>query len=122
MPKFRFRFRFKLPVFGFRRSSTISFMLRIVIADDHPIVREGLKLIIAKNADMKVAGEAADGQDLLDKIRHDPPDVILLDISMPGRSGLDVLKQVKTRWPKIRLLVLSHHPEDQYALRVLRAG
>jgi two-component system, NarL family, invasion response regulator UvrY len=97
-------------------------MLKIVVADDHPIVREGLKQIIAKTPDMKVSGEAADGQELLSKIRLNPPDVILLDISMPGRSGLDVLKQIKATWPKIRLLVLSQHPEDQYALRVLRAG
>jgi DNA-binding NarL/FixJ family response regulator len=97
-------------------------MLKVFIADDHPIVREGLKLIIAKTSDMTVSGEACDGQQLLDKLRTEHPDVVLLDISMPGRSGLDVLKQIKTKWPKIRLLVLSHHPEDQYALRVLRAG
>jgi two-component system invasion response regulator UvrY len=97
-------------------------VLRIFIADDHPIVREGLKQIIAKTSDMTVVGEAADGQQLLDKMRGNQVDVVLLDISMPGRSGLDVLKQLKTQWPKIRLLVLSQHPEDQYALRVLRAG
>ncbi len=97
-------------------------MLRIFVADDHPIVREGLKQIIAKNSDMSVVGEASDGQQLLEKIRGHNVDVVLLDISMPGRSGLDVLKQLKTQWPKLRLLVLSQHPEDQYALRVLRAG
>jgi two-component system, NarL family, invasion response regulator UvrY len=97
-------------------------MLKIVVADDHPIVREGLKLIIAKTADMMVAGEASDGQELLTRLRTTPADIVLLDITMPGRSGLDVLKQIKTQYPKIRLLVLSHHPEDQYALRVLRAG
>ena len=97
-------------------------MLRIFIADDHPIVREGLKQIIAKTSDMTVVGEASDGQELLEKVRGHSIDVILLDISMPGRSGLDVLKQLKTQWPKMRLLVLSQHPEDRYALRVLRAG
>ena len=96
-------------------------MLKIFIADDHPIVREGLKQIIAKTSDMTVVGEAADGQQLLEKVRGQI-DVVLLDISMPGRSGLDVLKQLKTQWPKMQLLVLSQHPEDQYALRVLRAG
>jgi two-component system, NarL family, invasion response regulator UvrY len=71
---------------------------------------------------MSVVGEAADGQELLTKLRTCSADVILLDISMPGRSGLDVLKQIKAKWPKTRLLVLSLHPEDQYAMRVLRAG
>src|SRR5690349_18096702 len=97
-------------------------MLRIFVADDHPIVREGLKQIIAKTSDMSVVGEASDGQQLLEKIRGNHVDVVLLDISMPGRSGLDVLKQLKTQWPKLRLLVLSQHPEDQYAFRVLKAG
>jgi two-component system, NarL family, invasion response regulator UvrY len=97
-------------------------MVKVFIADDHPIVREGLKLILAKTADMSVVGEAADGQELLTKLRTCSADVILLDISMPGRSGLDVLKQIKAKWPKTRLLVLSLHPEDQYAMRVLRAG
>src|SRR5690349_1799489 len=97
-------------------------MLKIFIADDHPIVREGLKQIIAKTQDMSVAGEASDGQELLTKIRGQHIDVVLLDISMPGRSGLDVLKQLKTQMPRLPLLVLSQHPEDEYALRVLRAG
>src|SRR4051794_1671579 len=81
--------------------------LKIFVADDHPIVREGLKQIIAKMPDMSVVGEASDGQELLSKLRHQAPDIVLLDISMPGRSGLDVLKQLKTQWPKLRLLVLS---------------
>jgi two-component system invasion response regulator UvrY len=101
---------------------TTSRMLKIFIADDHPIVREGLKQIIARTRDMAVCGEASDGQELLTKIRGQHADVVLLDISMPGRSGLDVLKQLRAQMPRLHLLVLSQHPEDEYALRVLRAG
>ncbi|MCK4328831.1 response regulator transcription factor [candidate division WOR-3 bacterium] len=97
-------------------------MIKILIADDHTIVREGLKQIVAETHDMIVADEASNGQEVLKKIREKKFDVIVLDISMPGRSGLDILKQIKGQIPEIPVLILSIHPENQYALRVLRAG
>jgi two-component system, NarL family, invasion response regulator UvrY len=97
-------------------------MIKILVADDHPVVRKGLVQIIAETADMMVAGEAATGPDVLDKIRREDWNVILLDISLPGMSGLEVLKQIKSEYPRLPVLMLSVHPEDQYARRVLKAG
>ncbi|TAK08715.1 MAG: response regulator transcription factor [Candidatus Manganitrophaceae bacterium] len=97
-------------------------MIKILIADDHAIVRRGLKQILAETPDMVVAGEAHNGQELLDKVRDHQWDVVVLDISMPGRGGLDTLKQLKSERPKLPVLMLTIHPEDQYAVRVLRAG
>ena len=96
--------------------------MRILIADDHAIVREGLKQILAETADMIVADEASSGHEALEKVRQNDYDVIVLDISMPGKSGLDVLKELRRYKPKLPVLVLSIHPEDQYAVRCLRAG
>ncbi len=97
-------------------------MLKILVADDHPVVRQGLKQIIADTDDMVVAGEASSGQEVLDEIWKGEYDVVLLDITMPGISGLDVLKRSKNMRPKVAFLVLSMHPEDQYATRALRSG
>jgi DNA-binding NarL/FixJ family response regulator len=97
-------------------------MIKILIADDHSIVREGLKQILAETSDMKVVDEAINGQEVLDKVLKNDYDLIVLDISMPGRDGLDILKQLKSDRPKLPVLVLSMYPEEQYALRVLRAG
>jgi DNA-binding NarL/FixJ family response regulator len=96
--------------------------VRVLIADDHTIVREGLKQILAETPDIHVVDEARNGQEILDKVRKDVCDVVLLDISMPGRSGLDVLKQLKTEHPKLSVLILSMYSEEQYAIRALRAG
>jgi two-component system invasion response regulator UvrY len=97
-------------------------MIRILIADDHPIVRAGLKQILAEASDIEVAAEAGDGHELLRRIREGGIDVALLDISMPGLTGLDALKQIKIENPSLPILVLSMHPEDQYGIRVLKAG
>jgi len=97
-------------------------MLRIAIADDHPIVREGLKKILDKNSDMAVVGEASTGEELLGKIGKIDCDAVLLDITMPGRGGLNILEQLKAENPKLPILVLSIHSEEQYAVRVLKAG
>ena len=97
-------------------------MVKILIADDHIIVRKGLKQIISETSDMVVADEASNGQEVLDKVRKNGFDMILLDISMPGRTGLDILRELKTEKPKLPILVLSMYPEEQYAVRVLRAG
>jgi len=97
-------------------------MIRILIADDHPIVRAGLRQIVIEAADMVVAAEASDGHEVLAQVRQADFDVLLLDLTIPGLSGLDVLKQVKIEKPNLRVLILSVHPEDQYAVRVLRAG
>ena len=97
-------------------------MIKIIIADDHPIVRAGMKQIISEASDMKVADEAGDGRQLLHKIRTENFDVVILDITMPHIDGLDVLKQLKIEKPKMPVIILSIHPESQYALRVLKAG
>ena len=97
-------------------------MIKIIIADDHPIVRAGMKQIISEASDLLVADEASDGHKLLNKIREENFDVVVLDITMPHMDGMDVLKQLKIEKPKLPVIVLSIHPEDQYALRVLKAG
>ena len=97
-------------------------MINILIADDHTIVRKGLKQILAETQDMVVAGEASNGFEVMEKVKNNHYDVLLLDISMPGKSGLDILRELKTESPKLPVLVLSMYPEEQYAVRVLRAG
>jgi two-component system, NarL family, invasion response regulator UvrY len=96
--------------------------IKILIADDHPIVRAGIKQILADTTDMVASDEAGNGQEVLNLIQKKNYDVILLDISMPGRSGLEILKDLKTEKPKIPVLILSIYPEEQYAIRALRAG
>ena len=97
-------------------------MIKILIADDHAVVREGLKKILADVMDMEVAGEAADGMEALQLMRGQDWDAVLLDISMPGKNGLDVLKAIRSEKPKLPVLMLSIYSESQYALRVLKAG
>lgn len=97
-------------------------MIKILIADDHAVVREGLKQIISEVSDMVVAGEAKNGLEAIKKASENVYDVVLLDIAMPGKNGLDVLKKLKSKNPKLPVLMLSVHPEEQYAIRALRAG
>jgi len=97
-------------------------MLRILIADAQPIVRRGLKHIVAETSDMVVAGEASNGDELLKKVRENDYDVVLLEISMPGKSGIDILKELKSLRPNLPVLILTIHPEVLYAVRMLRAG
>ncbi|MFA7242923.1 MAG: response regulator transcription factor [Sulfuricellaceae bacterium] len=97
-------------------------MIRILIADDHSIVRHGLKQIVEESGEMRVVAEAANGADALHKMREIACDVVLLDISMPGKNGIDVLKQIKEEKPKLPVLILSIYPEDQYAVRLIKAG
>ncbi len=97
-------------------------MMKILIADDHGIFREGLKQFIARTSDMMVADEAENGAEVLNKVRQKDYDVVILDISMPGRNGLDILCDIKYARPKLPVLILSMHPEEQYALRAFKIG
>ena len=97
-------------------------MIKIIIADDHPIVREGLKRIIDECSDMDCIGEAANSEEVINRCREKKVDVLLLDISMPGAGFLDTLQRIKTKYPSLHVLVLSIHPEEQYAIRAIRAG
>jgi len=97
-------------------------MIRVFIADDHSIVRSGIRRLLEDQVGIRIVGEAADGQEAIQKILETDPDVILLDISMPGMDGLDVTKQLKAIDPKVRILILTMHAEEQYAPRLMRAG
>ena len=97
-------------------------MIRILIADDHTILRDGLKQILSECHDMVVAGEADNGNDALKKIREEEWNVVVLDMSMPGKSGIELIKQIKSEKPKLPILILSMHKEDVYAVRTLKAG
>jgi two-component system invasion response regulator UvrY len=97
-------------------------MIKILIADDHVIVRTGLKQILSETNDLVVTGEAGDGQDTINKVCENDYDMVLLDISMPGRGGLEVLSEIKKNKPDVPVLILSMHPEEQYAVRALKTG
>ncbi len=94
----------------------------VLIADDHAIIRDGLKKILADTDDMIVAGEAMNGSIALEKVRERDWGLVVLDLSMPGRSGIELIKLIKTEKPKCPVLIFSMHPEEQYAVRALRAG
>jgi len=97
-------------------------MIRILLADDHTIVRKGLKQILSEGMSSVEFAEASNAHETAVLLAKEKFDIIILDVSMPGRSGLDLLKDIKVSSPKLPVLVLSMHPEDQYALRVLKAG
>ncbi len=97
-------------------------MIRVLLADDHAVVRAGLRGILDDTGDIEVAAEAANGQEVLARVREGDFDLAVLDMSMPGRSGLELIKLVKAEKPKLRNLILSMHSEEQYAVRALKAG
>lgn len=97
-------------------------MIKVLVADDHPIVRQGLRQILSDILDMEVAGEAVNAQETLDQVRAGGWDALVLDITMPDRSGFDILKELKHEQPHLPVLVLSIHGEEQFAVRVLKAG
>jgi len=97
-------------------------VIRLLLADDHALVREGLKRILAAAADIEVAGEAANGDEALALVKRHDFDLALVDLSMPGLSGPDLVKRLRLERPKLRILVLSMHGESQYAARALKAG
>jgi two-component system, NarL family, invasion response regulator UvrY len=97
-------------------------MIRVLIVDDHAIVRRGLRALLSDEFHGAAFGEASDARQALEQLRKKEWDVALLDITLPGKSGLDLLKELKAEWPRLPVLVLSGHPEDQFAVRVLKAG
>jgi DNA-binding NarL/FixJ family response regulator len=97
-------------------------VIKAIVCDDHPIFREGLKKIVSQSLDLTIADEVSDGTKLMEKTKDHHYDVVILDISLPGASGLDVLKDLRRAGNKMPVLILSMHPEEQYAVRALRAG
>lgn len=97
-------------------------MIRVLITDDHAIVRHGLKQIVAETDDMTVIAEADTGAQAILLLRNTPSDVVLMDISLPDRNGIDVLKQIKKEYPRLPVLMLSMHAEREFAVRALKAG
>ncbi|MCW5652037.1 MAG: response regulator transcription factor [Ramlibacter sp.] len=101
-------------------------VIRVLIGDDHRIVREGVKQVLADAPDIQVCAEAVHGDDVLAAVQalqeQQPPDVVLLDIAMPGRDGLEVLQELRRRWPSLPVLMLSTYPEKQYAVRCIKLG
>jgi two-component system, NarL family, invasion response regulator UvrY len=97
-------------------------MIRVLIADDHPIVRRGLAQLLSEESDLAVAGEAADARELMEQVGHGGWDVVILDLSMPGAHGLDLLRHLTRQAPKLPVVVLSIHPAEQYAARSIRSG
>lgn len=97
-------------------------LTRVMLADDHGIVRTGLKQVLAAAPEFVVVAEAASGDEVLALVRQAPPDVLLLDMSMPGRSGIELIRLLKGEFPRLAILVLSMHKEEQYAVRAIKAG
>ena len=97
-------------------------MIRVLVADDHALVRRGLRELLAETADIEVAAEAGTAAEALDRVRQQPLDVVVLDLSLPGRGGLDLLGEIKGERADLPVLILTMHPEEQYAVRALKAG
>src|SRR3989339_1800841 len=97
-------------------------MIKILVVDDHALIRKGIKQLLEDNHDVQVAGEAESGIQAINMMRKNHFDLVLLDISLPDKHGMDVLKQLKSEQPDIKIIVLSMYPEDQYGVRTLKAG
>ncbi|HEY6950865.1 MAG TPA: response regulator transcription factor [Bacteroidota bacterium] len=97
-------------------------MIRLLMADDHTVVRQGLKRILSEHSDISIVGEASSAEETLNLVQTTSADVLILDISLPGKSGLDILKDLKMYQPRLQILMLSMHPEMQFAVRALRLG
>jgi two-component system invasion response regulator UvrY len=97
-------------------------MIRVLIADDHAVVREGVRQILSDTPDISVVAEARDGQEAIDRVRTAQIDVVVLDITMPGKSGIEALTEIKRERPNLPVLILSVHSEEQYGPRILKAG
>jgi DNA-binding NarL/FixJ family response regulator len=97
-------------------------MIRVIIADDHPVVIQGIRQILSGTEDIRLTGEALSGSQLLRKLEENRCDLVLLDISMPGENGLEVLRRLKDRFPGLPVLMLSMHPDEEYACRTVKAG
>jgi Response regulator containing a CheY-like receiver domain and an HTH DNA-binding domain len=95
---------------------------RIIIADDHAIVRTGLQMLLYGTSDMTICDEAANSKELLDKLNCNGYDLVVLDISMPGKDGTDTLKEIKSGWPELPVVILTMNPDEVYALRMFRSG
>ncbi|MBD3615411.1 MAG: response regulator transcription factor [Gracilimonas sp.] len=98
-------------------------MIKVIIADDHPLVREGIKKVLVKgDLEIEVIGEASESEELMDLLDKELPNLLILDIGMPGKSGLDMLNEIRQKYKDLRVLMLSMHPEDRFAVRALKAG
>ena len=96
--------------------------MKIIIVDDHELIREGLKKVTAKESDIEVMGEASNSLELFELLEKHEVDIVILDISLPGRSGLDIITDIKIQAPDTKILILTMHPEDRFAIQALRAG
>jgi two-component system, NarL family, invasion response regulator UvrY len=97
-------------------------MIKVLIADDHAVVREGVRQILSDTPDITVVAEARDGHEVVEKVRAEPLDIVVLDITMPGKSGIEALADIKRERPNLPVLILSVHSEEQYGPRILKAG
>lgn len=97
-------------------------MIRVMVADDHAVVRKGLVQILSDTEDIRVIGEAASAAEIVGLLQREPCDVLLLDVSMPGKGGIEALKVIREEFPQVRTLILSMYPEDQFGIRALKAG
>jgi two-component system invasion response regulator UvrY len=97
-------------------------MIRVLLADDHPVVRSGLRTILATDPKIEVVSEAASGEEAIDRTRTSRPQVVLLDVAMPGRGGIETAQEIKRLYPAVKVLMLTMHPEGHYAVRCLREG
>ncbi len=97
-------------------------MIKVFIADDHALIREGIKNLLSPLSDIKLVGETANSFEIIEQIRVNKCDVLILDLSMPGKNGLDVLKEIKSIFPETKILIMTMMPEDQFAKRTLKAG